>query len=137
MLGLHKVRTACLETLNDERERSWDDEVTCCLDRDYADWENPQGTHMVPCEFSYRKCRADIGEQTEKKFFDLLQNFGESRSEPMFVIHSYNFAEMISEWKKTSCRIERKWVTGEHDFVIIHRLHGIIFFQVSRKYYQR
>ena len=124
------VKTACLETLNGERERSWDGEVTCLLDANYADWKNPLGTYMVPREFTYRKREPDVGEQTEKMFFNVLETFGKSRSEPMFVIHAYNFAEISS-------RKERKWVVGEHDFVIIHRQYGIIFFQVNIKYYQR
>lgn len=94
---------------------------------------------MVPGEFLSRKRKPDKGEETEKKFYDLLQEFGEIRSEPepMFVVHSYKFVEMISEWNKESSKEEKKWVAGEHDFVIIHRQHGIIFFQVNKKYYWR
>ena len=131
------VRTGCQETLNGTREGSWDDEVTYCLDRDYPGWKCPSGTHMVPGEFLYRTHIPDIGEQTEKDFYNLLQNFGESHSEPMFVVHSYNFREMISVWNNVSNKEEQKWVSGEHDFVIIHLKHGIIFFQVKRKYYWR
>ena len=129
------VRTAHLENLDDEIERSWDDELTCLLDGNYPEWRNPSGTYMVPGEFSCRKRQSDPGEQTEKYIFDVLQNFGESRSEPMFVIHSYKFVQMISEWNGESNRMEKEWVDGEHDFVIIHLVHGIIFFQVIRKYY--
>ena len=137
MPGAPNVRTACQETLSDEREGSWDDEVRRCLNRDYEGWTNPTRTYMVPGVFSFRKHKSDKGEETEKNIYDLLQEFGGIGPEPMFVVHSYNFAEMISEWNDKSCRIEKKWVTGEHDFVIIHRKHGIIFFQVNRKYYQR
>ena len=131
------VRTACLETLSDKREGSWDDEVRRCLNRDYKGWTNPKRTYMVPGVFSFRKHKPDGGEETERYIFDLLQEFGGIGPEPMFVVHSYNFAEMISEWNDESYKIEKKWVTGDHDFVIIHRQHGIIFFQVNRKYYQR
>ncbi|PFX25281.1 hypothetical protein AWC38_SpisGene10128 [Stylophora pistillata] len=131
MLGRCVVRTACLESLNGNREGNWDEEVITLLDSNYEDWRDPKGTHMVPCEFSYRTRGPDNGEQTEKKFFDLLQNFGGNRSESMFVIHSYNFAEIISEWNKGSNNETKKWLTGEHDFVVIHRRCGIIFFQKS------
>ena len=86
---------------------------------------------MVPCVFPCKKRELSDGEQTEKMFFYLLQEFGESRSEGMFVIHSYNFAELISEWNKKSNRKEEKWLIGEHDFVVIHQQWGIIFFQVT------
>ena len=139
MLDAPIFSTACLETLNDEREESWDEGVERFLDKEYADWKELSGTHMVPGEFLSRKRKPDKGEETEKKFYDLLQEFGEIRSEPepMFVVHSYKFVEMISEWNKESSKEEKKWMAGEHDFVIIHRQHGIIFFQVNKKYYWR
>ena len=128
--------TACLKTLNDKKETGWRDEVTRRLDANYPDWKNPSGTYMVPREFPNRARKSDDGKSTEETFFNLLQTFGKSCSEPMFVIHSHNFAELISKWNFGSNRIVTKWVTGEHDFVIIHHLHGVIFFQVNRKYYQ-
>ena len=134
MLGSSTIRIACQDDFDDIRERSWDDEVNSLLDEYYQDWRSPSNTYMVPCEFSYRQREPDAGEHTEKKFYDLLQKFGESRSESMFVIHSYNFAEMISEWNQRLNQLEKKWLTGEHDFVIIHHQHGILFFQVNRQH---
>ena len=131
MLGVSTVRTGCQNDLNDKRERNWDDEVIDLLDKEYQDWRHPPRTYMVPCVFPCKKRELNNGEQTEKTFFDLLQGFGESRSEKMFVIHSYNFAELISEWNKRSKRREEKWLIGEHDFVVIHHQRGIIFFQVT------
>ena len=90
---------------------------------------------MVPGEFLYKNDPPDSGDLAEKKFFDLLKNFGESHQEPMFVVHSYHFEVIISDWNDKSSKNERKWVFGEHDFVIIHHIHGIIFFEVNRKYY--
>ena len=131
MPGVPTVRTGCQNDLNDKRERNWDDEVIDLLDNEYQDWRHPLRTYMVPCVFPCKERELNDGEQTEKTFFDLLQGFGESRSEKMFVIHSYNFAELISEWNKKSKRREEKWLIGEHDFVVIHHQRGIIFFQVT------
>ena len=131
MLGVPTVRTGCQNDLNDKRERNWDDEVIDLLNNEYQDWRDPSRTYMVPCVFPCKERELNDGEQTEKTFFDLLQGFGESRSEKMFVIHSYNFAELISEWNKKSKRREEKWLIGEHDFVVIHHQRGIIFFQVT------
>lgn len=130
------AKTACLKTLNDIKETGWCGEVTCRLNASHPDWKKPSGTYMVPREFPYRACKSDDGKSAEEMFFNLLQTFGKSRSEPMFVIHSHNFAELISKCHMRSNRKGKKWVTGEHDFVIIHHLHGVIFFQVNRKYYQ-
>ena len=129
------VRTACLENLDDKRERPWAEKVISFLDGKYPGWKNPQKTYMVPCEFLHGKLTPYPGEKAEKKVFDLLQNFGKSRSEPMFVVHSKKFEVIISERNKKSNKIKKRWLRGEPDFVIIHRLHGIMFFQVNRKYY--
>ena len=131
MLGVPTVRTGCQNDLNGKRERNWDDEVIDLLNNEYQDWRHPSRTYMVPCVFPCKKRELSDGEQTEKMFFDLLQEFGESRSEGMFVIHSYKFAELISEWSTRSNRREEKWLIGEHDFVVIHHQWGIIFFQVT------
>lgn len=135
MLGLPNVKTPCLEHLNDKRERSWAEQITSLLDGKYSDWRSPKGTYMVPGEFLCKNRPPDVGEETEKNFFDLLKNFGESHQEPMFVVHSYNFNVIISELNEESNKVKKKWLNGEHDFVIIHRIHGIMFFQVNRKYY--
>ena len=90
---------------------------------------------MVPDEFLCKNDSEESGEQAEKKFFDLLKKFGEKHKQPMFVVHSYHFKVIISDSNDKSSKNERKWVFGEHDFVIIHRIHGIIFFQVNRNYY--
>ena len=45
MLDAPIFSTACLETLNDEREESWDEGVERFLDKEYADWKELSGTH--------------------------------------------------------------------------------------------
>ena len=110
---------------------NWDDEVIYLLDKECQDWRHPSRTYMVPCVFPCIKRKLNDGEKTEKMFFELLQGFGESRSEGMFVVHSNDFAELISEWNGKSNRREEKWLIGEHDFVVIHHQLGIIFFQVT------
>ena len=51
----------------------------------------------------------------------------------MFVIHSYKFSEYIPMWQsgKISSNNMSNWVMGEHDFVIVHHVHGVVFFQVK------
>ena len=125
------VRTGCQNDLSDKRERNWDDEVIDRLDKEYQDWRHPSRAYMVPCVFPDRKCEPDKGELAEKKFFLLLQEFGREIEKKMFVIHSYNFKELISAWKKISQETKEKWLIGEHDFVVIHHEMGIIFFEVT------
>ena len=116
--------------LQDDGKRDLDDEIQIQLDSYYENWRNPETTFMVPPVFISKKSNPDIGERTEKDFFELLQDFGEKNSEPMFVVHSYKFSEYIHEWESgTKCL--PKWVMGEHDFVVIHRQHGVLFFQVK------
>ena len=110
---------------------NWDDEVIDLLDNEYQDWRHPSRTYMVPCVFPCIKRELKDGEKTEKVFFKLLQGFGESRLEGMFVVHSNDLVELISEWNGKSNRREEKWRIGEHDFVVIHHQLGIIFFQVT------
>ncbi|KAL9970678.1 hypothetical protein ACROYT_G023089 [Oculina patagonica] len=135
MLGLPHVKSCGQKDLADDGVRKWDDQVQDFLNSDYPDWQHPSKTYMVPQVFAYKSRNPDVGEKTEKNFFDLLLNFGESRNEKMFVVHSYRFAELISELDHGSANTERekskKWLSGEHDFVIIHRQHGVVFFQVK------
>ncbi|XP_022793616.1 uncharacterized protein LOC111332523 [Stylophora pistillata] len=129
MSDVPSVQAACLKTLNDETKGNWDREVDHHLDRFFPDWRNPSRTYTVPDEFSYKTRTPGSGEQAEKKFFELLKKFGERRSECMFVIHSSVFAQMFSTLK--SEQAEEFWLTGEHDFVVLHKEKGIIFFQVK------
>lgn len=91
---------------------------------------------MVPPVFEdkHRGADGNDGEKTEKNFFHLLQEFGESRArlkEGMFVIHSYKFKEMITEWNKNQEKPEMRWLLGEHDFVLLHPVKDIVFFQIK------
>lgn len=113
--------------LVDDGKREWDSEIKKCLDDEYPDWKYPKTTYMIPEEL--HKERND-GEKAEKIVFNLVKSFGEQRNEPMFVVHSYNFKERISEVKSGSLSF-KKWNIGEHDFVIIHRQAGFVFLQVK------
>ena len=88
---------------------------------------------MVPRSFISKAKNSDLGEITEKHFFDILKEFGEIKKEPMFVIHSYKFSEYIPMWQsgKISNTKMSNWVMGEHDFVVVHHVHGVVFFQVK------
>ena len=113
--------------LADDGKREWDSEIEKSLDDEYPDWKYPETTHMIPKELHKQ---GNVGEKAEKIFFDLLKSFGEHRKEPMFVVHSYNFKERISELKSKSVS-SKKWNIGEHDFVLVHRQAGFVFFQVK------
>ena len=128
MLGF-PVKSCGQKDLADNGYRSWDDNIRGNLDSNYPDWKNPIRTHMVPPVFQQKSSNPDAGESTEKEIFNLLQKFGEKRSEPMFVVHSYNFNEHISEQEHGT--LKSKWVMGEHDFVLLHRSCGLVFFQVK------
>ena len=135
MMALPSVVSRAQSDLSDSGERTWDSQVQIFLDINYPDWHNPEQTHMLPRDFSYKSHNPDAGERTEKDFYDLLQEFGDKNNENMFVVHSYCFAERISDWEhglaNTGRERTKKWLIGEHDFVILHHQHGPIFFQVK------
>ena len=131
MLGAPKVKGFGQRDLADDGLRSWDEQIKIGLNENYPGWENPQKTTMVPPFFSFKGQNPDDGQHTEKTFYDLLQKFGEIREQGMFVVHSHKFVEKISELNEEHGREEQKWLTGEHDFVLIHRHHGILFLQVK------
>ena len=113
--------------LADDGKREWDSEIKKSLDDEYPDWNDPKTTYMIPEELQKQ---GNEGEKAEKIVFDLLKSFGEERNEPMFVVHSYNFKERISEVKSNSVS-SKMWNIGEHDFVLVHRQVGFVFLQVK------
>ena len=127
------VKSCGEKDLQDNGRRDLDEEICSRLDDYYPDWKDPKGTHMVPRSFISKAKNSDLGEITEKNFFDILKKFGEIKKEPMFVIHSYKFSEYIPMWQsgKISSTKMSNWVMGEHDFVIVHHVHGVVFFQVK------
>ena len=94
------------------------------LDREYSDWKDPQGTHMVPDLFP--SDQKDKGKIAEERVYNLVQECGTRRKEPMFVVHSCPFSEHIPESGR-----KRSWVMGETDLVIIHKIHGLIYIEVK------
>ena len=129
--GAPKVKGFGQRDLADDGLRSWDEQIKIELNENYPGWEKPQNTTMVPASFSFKGQNSDEGQHTEKTFYDLLQKFGETKEQGMFVVHSHKFREKISELNEERGREEQKWLTGEHDFVVIHHQHGIFFFQVK------
>lgn len=125
-----QVKACGQKDLEDDGKRDLDEEICNQLDRKYENWRNPKTTYMVPRDFISKMHNPDIGEITEEEFFNLLQTFGKRQGEPMFVIHSYKFCECIHEWESGFKKLQ-KWVMGEHDFVAVHRDHGVLFFQVK------
>ena len=115
-----------LKDLADDGKRDWDDEIRSRLDQEYADWKNPKRTYMVPTSFQGVSNDADVGRKAEERFYNLLHEQGQNNSEPMFVVHSFAFSEHVPGIGR-----KRSWVKGESDFVVIHRVHGPIFFQVK------
>lgn len=127
MLG---VKVGARASLEDDGIRCLDDQLKAELNRDYPGWQLPSQTWMVPNTFEMKGGRDKRGQLAEEKIFNLLHDFGKNRKEPMFVVHSYNFKEKIKNWKNLKFD-EKKYVIGEHDFVLIHRKHGVIFLQVK------
>ena len=118
--------------LDDDGIRNWQEQAELLLDNHYPDWKDLQSSYMVPAAFEYHSANICEGERTEKYVYDLLQEFGETYNEPMFVIHSHKFKEHICSVK--SGNPSKNWVKGEHDFVIIHKLYGLIFLQVKARF---
>ena len=89
------VRSCGEKDLQDNGRRDLDEEICSRLCDYYPDWKSPKSTHMVPRSFISKANNPNLGEITEKHFFDILKEFGEIKKEPMFVIHSYKFSEYI------------------------------------------
>lgn len=110
--------------LADEGKYDMVDGIRSGLDREYPDWKNPNGTHMVPASFlSHQNNKGSIA---EKVIYDLLHDCGIKRKEPMFVVHSFVFSEHIPDSGR-----QKSWVMGETDFVIIHKNRGPILIEVK------
>lgn len=124
MIGLYSLKSCGQKNLADEGKRHWDDEIRSRLEREYDDWKDPKQTYMVPPSFTRND--ADKGKKAEEKVYNLLYKLGQKNEEPMFVVHSFNF----SEYTQDSGR-ERSWVMGETDFVVIHKRHGPVIFEVK------
>jgi len=123
MVG-YSLRSCGQKNLPDDGKRVWDDEIRSRLDEEYSDWKDPKQTYMVPPSFIGND--ADKGKKAEEKVYNLLHELGQENNEPMFVVHSFDFSEHIP-----NCGRERSWVMGESDFVVIHKTHGPVFFQVK------
>ena len=126
MIGGATLKSCGQENLADDGKRSWDDEVRIRLDQEYDDWKDPKRTYMVPPSFQGMSNDADVGSKAEEKIYNLLHEQGQNNNEPMFVVHSFRFSEHVPGIGR-----ERSWVMGESDFVVIHQMHGPIFFQVK------
>lgn len=126
---LPQIQGPSRRDLEDDGIRTWQEQAIALLDHNYPDWENPKSTEMVPAAFPSHT-KPDKGLSCEKYVYDLLQKFGETYKEPMFVVHSHKFKEHIDSVKSGDSKA-KKWVTGEHDFLIIHKLYGPIFLQVK------
>lgn len=124
------VKVGALTSLEDDGIRCLDDQLKAELNRDYPGWEFPSQTWMVPDAFEMKGSRDKRGQLAEEKTFNLLHEFGNNRKEPMFVVHLYKFREKIRDWQNLKFD-EKKYVIGEHDFVLLHRHHGVIFLQVK------
>ena len=128
--GAAKVKVGALRSFDEDGIRWLDEELEKALDRDYPDWKNPSKTHMIPPTFEMKGNLDETGQLAEKKVFDLLHDFGNHNNEPMFVIHSYNFREKVSNWRNLT-QGQKKYERGEHDFLLLHRNYGMIFLQVK------
>lgn len=123
-------KVGALAFLEDDGIRYLDYRLKADLNRDYPGWQLPSQTWMVPNVFEMKGGRDKKGQLAEEQIFNLLHDFGNNCKEPMFVVHSYKFREKIENWQNLKFD-EKKYVIGEHDFVLIHRNHGVIFLQVK------
>ena len=121
-------------SLHDNGCRPWNEVVQEDLDRRYPGWREPTKTILI-----HRQFKNDAGGLAEKRIFDLLGEMGnvKGKEEPMFVIPSYHFHELLEE--SAARTYGKKWLPGEHDIVVLHHKFGPIFLQVkaghSRKSY--
>ncbi|CAH1266185.1 DEDD [Branchiostoma lanceolatum] len=129
-----RIQHTAQENLSDvQPPRSFDYETKDWITENCPDWNNREikKTYMVPATFPDIPIKRDDirGELAEKHVYDILEKFGNVTEQPMFVVHSYKFQELLD--KETSQRKEvPHWLRGEHDFVIIHRTLGVILFEV-------
>lgn len=119
------------KNLHDDGTRSWDEESESFLTLHYPNWKQLDNTIMVPdiVQGGNPLTHPERKENAESKVFDLLKKFGKETQQPMFVIHNHNFCELVEFFENGIAKT--KWIQGEHDFVIIHRLHGLIFLEVK------
>ena len=114
-----RVRAIARNSPSDDGLRSYLEGIRTLMDKYYPDWRDPQGTTVIARKGFSTSKKAGRGQDAEKRVFHLLENTGE----PMFVVYSFEFNE------KTRNGVFK----GEHDFVVIHRQHGLIFFQVKAR----
>ena len=126
-----EVRVGAPQSLDSDGVRCLDGELETCLDHYFPGWKlNGNQTWMVPPVFKMDKRREITGQLAEKKIFDVLHDFGKCNEEPMFVAHAVIYNEKNSKFVNRTKGHKEK-IKGEHDFVIIHRRYGLIFFQVK------
>ena len=124
MIGA-SIKSCGQSNLAHDGTRDWDDGLRSWLDKEYPDWKDLHRTYMVPPSFESKGNEAK-GKSAEEKMYDKLQELGLKNNEPMFVVHSFGYSEHVPGNGR-----KRSWVMGETDFVVIHRNHGPIFFQVK------
>lgn len=66
------VRSCGEKDLQDNGRRDLDEEICSRLNDYYPNWKSPKGTHMVPRSFISKANNPNLGEITEKHFFDIL-----------------------------------------------------------------
>ncbi|XP_035686399.1 uncharacterized protein LOC118422759 [Branchiostoma floridae] len=112
---------------------SFDEEISHWIDKNCPGWNHPnvRKTFMIPPTFPDMQ-PDNKGDLAEKDVFDMLENFGNKTQQPMFVVHSHKFHELLQNLEKGSVKNDDLyWCRGETDFVIIHRTLGVIFLQVK------
>ncbi|XP_078589289.1 uncharacterized protein LOC144869695 [Branchiostoma floridae x Branchiostoma japonicum] len=114
--------------------RSEDEETEDWLNNNCTGWNQDNKTYMIPSEFPYKTeihGKPDVGKLAEKRVYDLLKEFGENTDQPMLVVYSYQFHQLVDYFEEGPSVKSKYWMKGEHDFVIIHREFGIVFMQVK------
>ncbi|KAI8492179.1 hypothetical protein Bbelb_300760 [Branchiostoma belcheri] len=125
-------RTAQIDLSDNEPQQNSDDIVSEWIDSNCPDWNkaDTRKTYVIPPTFpDINKKMDERGQLTEKHVFDILEEFGDKTGQPMIVIHSYKFSELIQNFEKGILKFD--FCHGETDFVIVHRTLGVIFLQVK------
>ncbi|XP_078579812.1 uncharacterized protein LOC144863989 [Branchiostoma floridae x Branchiostoma japonicum] len=119
-------------SIGDQPPRSMDEVTKDWINIHCPGWndENVEKTYMIPSVFPDNG-NLDDGKRAERQIYDILKQFGEDTKQPMFVVHAYEFHELVECLREGPGVNSKKWMRGEHDFVIIHRTSGIVFLQVK------
>ena len=84
-------------------------------------------SYIIPEYFESNSSMTKDGERAEEKMYNLFANI---KTEPMIVFHSQKFSEKVELLAKGK-KQDSKMLTGEIDFLIVHKKFGVILLEVK------